>query len=1738
MRVLTTFFLALFIVAPVSSLQAEAPPLIDPAFEVPDLSLEAAKLEQRLLLLAEIQEAGRQGGETQELRERLTRLLDASGLRRRGASQAEIQTIRNGARASDWASLAQTYLGGHHFEDAAAAAYLSYEKAETELRRSRALGTLAEVYLRQGEDRVAVNLYNKAVETLPDSHNRQRLNVLVERLKLRVVEVSVESDNAVPRACVVFSQTLRKPLPLKPADYIALEPAEDVDVSASGERLCLRGLRHGQSYRLEVRAGLPSATGMELEQTQQRVFGVADRQARISFAGKRYVLPKSRGKRLPLKSVNVEEAELRLYHIHERNLVGPLLANLMRQELNGYGVDEIENTRGALVWEGRVPIQSQKNVEVTTQVSLKEALETRSEGLYVLVARTPEEEKAGRHWPALAKQWLLVSDLGLMTLQGDDGLNVFARSLETAKPLAGVRLELIARNNAVLATARTDSQGMASFAPGLIRGRGGNRPAYLAARRRGGDFNFLQLSGPAFDLSERGVAGRHLAGAVDAYLYSERGVYRPGETVRLSALLRDAQARAMAGLPLTIVVLRPDGTEIHRDTAQGDPLGGFGFEIPLSPSARPGSWSVTAHLDPEGPSVGEAAFLVEDFVPQRIGLELDSAAGHLDPEGEATADLAATYFYGPAAAGLRGEWRLSLERDPRPYPGYEGYGFGLVQEELPPTTGQSQAFQTDDAGRAALPLHLRDLPESSAPLAARIQVALFDVDGRPVNAALRLPIRGRAVEVGLRPLFQGDRLQRGEAAAFDAVALDREGRPVAGRRLAYEWVRERHEYNWYRQNGTWRSRITIHDEPLASGEVESDARGLARLTQAPGYGRYRLEVFDVEGSAAASHRFHSGWWFAGQSPDTPDALELTLDRKDVRHGERLTAQVKAPFAGLALVQVVNDRIRHSETVALPKAGTEIAVEVDRDWGPGAYLLVTAFRPKAGAPSYLPVRALGLGWFAIDRAQREIEVALELPETVTPRREIEVPIRLDGPAVAGQPLRLTLAAVDEGILSLTGFATPAPQDHFLGQRRLAMDLRDLYGQLIPSAGGPERSGGDDAGMNAAEANAQGITTRTRRTVALFERDIVADARGRAMVRLEIPDFAGRLRLMAVAYGKTAVGAGAAPLVVRDPVVAEVLLPRFLAPGDRAEAKVALQNLSGRAQTLSLALELEGGLDLEGELPAEVTLAEDEHRELPLTLEAGAAGEARIALAVEAEGLDPIRRDWRIAVRPAQPRVTERVTAWLEPGQTARMSIADAESFLPGTRALGLAVSMRPEFDAPTLLSALDRYPYGCTEQTISRALPLLYLAEVAKAWDHEIQETTLRARIEGAIRRTLDRQRSDGSFSVWYASGSAQAWLSAYAFDFLTRAQEQGHHVPEAAYAQARAWLKALVTRGDDSDLVARAYAAYTLARTGALRAGELRYFAERHGRDIPTRLGLGQLAAALHIVGEARPGDELLVLAMARPERRRERWWWDYGSDLRDDAALLAILAETAGGREDLRGLTQALEDRFDGRRHLSTQEQAWLLLATHALVDSDAAEMNLTVDGEALPARRETLYLKGGPEASEVRNDGPEAVRLIRSVSGVPLEALPPETEGLRVSRTYFDLEGRVVEPERVRQNELLVVLLRGESLHSLDHEALVVDLLPAGFEIENAKLGGQAKDRFGFLPELSRARFEAARDDRYVAAIDLGPRQRSFALAYLVRAVTPGRYALPGVFLEDMYKRQYRALGPSARIDVVAAE
>jgi uncharacterized protein YfaS (alpha-2-macroglobulin family) len=986
------------------------------------------------------------------------------------------------------------------------------------------------------------------------------------------------------------------------------------------------------------------------------------------------------------------------------------------------------------------------------------------------------------------------------------------------------------------------------------------------------------------------------------------------------------------------------------------------------------------------------------------------------------------------------------------------------------------------------------------------------------------------VEVGLRPRAESPDGETG----YDLVALDPAGEPVPGRRVAYEWVREIYDYSWYQQNGEWRFRTTVYDEVVAVGETELDDGGRGRIARQLDNGRYRLDVFDPDSGSAASHRFFAGWWYGPPAPDVPDALELSLEATSLGHGDRLKAFVRAPFAGTAVVTVMNERLRHRLTLDLPPEGAEISVPVDGAWGPGAYLMVTAFRPDAGTPSPLPTRAMGLSWFAIDRDARSLQVAIETPESVLPRQTVELPITVAG-AAGGEPIRLTLAAVDEGILQLTNYASPRPDDHFLGQRRLAVDVRDLYGRLIRPAEGRRgrlRSGGDKAALE----NLQGVSLRTVKTVALYQRDILPDGQGRATVTLDLPDFNGRLRLMAVAYGKTRFGGGDAPLVVRDPLIADLLLPRFLALGDEAQVTLDLHNLSGATQSLDIAVSADGAVAVAGERAFRLSLEADARRTLSLTLDGARVGEGRLGLLVTGGGLAAIERSWDIAVRPAQPYITRREVNYLEPGDRAALTASSFPGVLAETLAANITVTAGTDFNLPELLDSLDRYPYGCTEQTISRALPLLYYGDLAQGAGRERDDQDSQRKVDRSIRRVLERQRSDGSFAVWQSFGSRHPWLTAYAFDFLTRSREAGYDVPPAAYEHTLTWLRNFAER-DGGDRYARAYAYYVLARVGQVKAGSLRYFAETHGDQIRTRLGLGHLAAGLAVLGEGERAEAVFEKAIAK-RRPKGVHFADYGSDLRDGAAIAALLAEAFPGTTRLHRLATALERAFDRRRYFSTQEEAWLVLATHGLNRGAGTQYRVALNDYSVVAGREALRAKLTAETLQdgysVENLGDSPLRFITAVRAVPKAPLPAVAEGFSLTRTFYTADGDLTHPEAVTQNDRFVVLIEGRSENQREQQALVVDLLPAGFEIENPALGGEKeKTAFGFLPPLTEPAFTAARDDRFVAALDLRGDER-FAVAYLVRAVTPGRFALPGSFVEDMYSPRYHARGAASTITI----
>jgi uncharacterized protein YfaS (alpha-2-macroglobulin family) len=442
-----------------------------------------------------------------------------------------------------------------------------------------------------------------------------------------------------------------------------------------------------------------------------------------------------------------------------------------------------------------------------------------------------------------------------------------------------------------------------------------------------------------------------------------------------------------------------------------------------------------------------------------------------------------------------------------------------------------------------------------------------------------------------------------------------------------------------------------------------------------------------------------------------------------------------------------------------------------------------------------------------------------------------------------------------------------------------------------------------------------------------------------------------------------------------------------------------------------------------------------------------------------------------------------------------------------------------------------------------------VADAAVVWGGMGTAPGHKGRIDEAILRLFEMQRPDGGFGLWAPSERADLWLSAYALDFVTRAKAKEYRVPDQAYAAGLRWLDDEVRqgeRGKTPDLAGLAYAHYVLAAAGVGNPAETRYFADRAGVRLPTAMASAQLAAALVLRGEPELAGIQFGRAVHKINAREDVD--DYGSALRDLAGLVVLAAESErmlkGGGGDWGGRTLAklVEDlaaRQTKIEALSPQEQAWLLMAA-AAVGRGGGKMMLTVDGWTGEPQAEPLYLR--PSDAQMAlgltydNAGKSVIWHTATTVGIPLAETPPAAEGFTLTRGFYTLDGRPADLGAVRQNDTLVVLIEGAAPTKIRHRALIVDLLPGGFEIENARLGdARSTAEMAWLPTLSQARHQEYRDDRFVAALDIGEENRAFAVAYLVRAVTPGSYRLPAVHVEDMYKPQYRARTEMGRLTVL---
>ena len=1625
------------------------------------------------------------------------------------------------------------------------AGWLGYTKAEPGREQVANLLWLARLLdgpLKRPADALAAYraLLEDAKEArVPVPEGERRLAELRLAIGLTLKSVQAHTDETPARLCLTFSDRLSTARDIHFEDFVRLQPLPPtLTAIANGTDLCLSGLTHGANYQVTVRQGLPGRDGMTLKRDETQRIQVHDRQPSVAFRGQALILARGDTGGLPVVTVNLESVILKLFRVNARNLSGQLKNAALEGSLSEEHLDRLKDSDGELIWEGRLAVKGERNREAVTALAIRTLIPDPKPGLYVVAAEPADVPNASR-WGERAAQWLMISDLGLTTTRGADGIHVFARSLASAKPVPGLDIALIAHNNGELARAVTDRDGHAVIAAPLTRGNGGQAPLMVTATGTDGDFAMLNLTLAAFDLSDRGVGGRTPPGPLDAFLYSDRGVYRPGETVNLTALLRNDSTAAVDNFPLTLKVLRPSGTEFLTTTLKPAAAGGFTLPLALTPGAPLGGWQVQAFGDPKAPPIGHLQFQVEEFVPERLAVTLSADKPLIEPGKPFDVLVSSRFLYGPPAAGLGGRADVALEEDPAPYPQFPGYRFGLAQEQVTARTSDLILPPGDADGKAHLAVEVPPQPDTTKPLRATIRVGVSEPGGRPTRQALVVPVRTQPTAIGIKARFEGARLEEGRAGSFEIIAVNAQGARIAKPNLHWDLIAEHHDYQWYHDGGHYKYRVIERDQSVRAGtlavtETTATIQEIAALPT----GRFRLEVSDLADGVATSFRFTTGWEAGPSVADTPDTVEVTADRPNYAAGATAHIHIQPPFAGEMLVTVATDRLFLTRTLSVPKTGATVDIPVDAAWGPGAYVTASVYRPPVRGKERQPVRAIGLAWITIDASPRTLTVALDTPEVVRPNQTVDIPIS----APAGAGALVTLAAVDEGILQLTRFASPDPGGHFFGKRALGLDIRDDYGRLIDTIDSPPgllRQGGDGSG-------GAGLPKVPIAVVSLFQGPVRLDAQGRATVRLTLPAFNGQLRLMAVAFDGTRVGAVARPLIVRDTLVADASLPRFLAPGDDSRVTVSLHNVEAPAGRYRVTVAGQGPVRVtEPEGGSIVDLAREARQSLILPITADTAGLGGVSVTVtgplDGTAAVSVRQSLDLTVRPSRPVESDFVARQLAPGAEANADATLLAGYVPGTAGVSMSFSSGPPFDVAGLLAALDRYPFGCLEQLVSRALPLLVVNDVALALGTAHRpDDTLDARVDQAIAQILDKQRYDGAFGLWSAHGDAHPWLTAYAMEFLTRARALKHPVPETPYLAGLTWLREHAIEGgsDPAAQASRAYALYTLALANTLTPGPARYFADAFLDHLPSPLAKGQLGAALARLGDRDRAEVAFTSAFS--ELAREYWADDYGTTVRDAAALVTLVTEAGmADRNRLPALIDRLPATATAVAQTNTQEQARLVLAADALMRG-ATPLALTLADRPMAKADPVRLVPNAQELAtglKVRNVGRQPIWQATASYGVPTVPRPAAREGLKIRRYFYWRDGSPVNLDLIRQNDVFVVVLEGEASTKLLHQAIVTQPLPAGWELENKALGAGGLDALGWLGKRSEPVSAELRDDRFIAAIDLTEETPQFRLAFVVRAVTPGTYELPGARLEDMYKPRFFARQGVGRITVQPA-
>lgn len=1547
-----------------------------------------------------------------------------------------------------------------------------------------------------------------------------------EKRALTINDINAESDEGVN----VINIRCSEPVDPDTVDnFITIKPKAKFKIYVTGETISLSGekIQPGETYKVTIAKGLPSLNGNPLVNPYEDEVTFPDLEPSINFNAPGRYLSNRGNMNLGLESVNIPKIDVEIAKIFPNNLAS-FLSSLNDE---GYCYSEDLERFGRRVKTQSLTIANETNAVTTTPINLGQYLNDKRKGVFQVTAYDPENR-----WRSAAKV-AIVTDLGILAKLGQDDLVVWINSLDDLAPKTGVKVSLISYNNQEIASGVTDNQGMLVLSN--LRQQLQDFRSYMIIAEQGDDLSFLRLEDGLVDKTDFPVDGRPpVTDGYEAFLYTDRGVFRPGETANLATIIRGAGSRIPPEFPVLLQIMAPDGSIFREYSASSQDNGICQFQVNIPDYARTGKY--TAFLKAGGESIGHTAFNVEDFMPDRIKVETTLDKGRYLSGDKAAINIRGMNLFGPPAAGRRVGLSIHMEAVPFSPNNYRSYQFGDSDREF--KVFEQPVGQGELNSNGQINFHY-DFPNNITPpgfIRAIFQATVTEEGGRSVSNYKAVEYHPYDTYIGYKTNGNSG-VKTGETYPIQLAMVAPNGNAVQNSTVQAEV----YSVTWnsiYRRDS--RGNYTYHSER----QETRIARDTIRLASGEGsysykasnYGCYKI-VFSGTGNCARSvcEFYVSGWGYSPWAMDHPDRIQLGLEKNIFRPGETANVQIKAPFAGRVLVTVEREKVYDTKVIDLKENTGMIAIPIKAEYKPNVYVSVHLIRTTKKLEKRAPTRAFGTIPLMIDTSSNRIDLGITAPAEIRPNRDLEV--QVSAPGQSGQTF-LTLAAVDEGICQLTDFETPDPMGFFYGKRSLGLETYDLYGMLLPELEGvssPNAPSGDENLEGVRRRNLNPVSLRRVTPVSLWSGLVKLDSSGKTTVKLSIPQFNGTLRLMAVAAAGPSYGSATKKVVVRDPIVLTSTYPRFLAPGDRAVIPVTLFNGTGRNGVFEIKLEEDGPVQIDGYDQKSCTIPDKEERTVHFAVVAkNATGACHFSL--QAKGNDAqVTENTDLTIRPPQTVTSKIYGGSFTAANPLNLDLKN--EWLSGTGEYTLCLSPLPAIRFAGSLKYLLGYPYGCLEQTTSKLFPLLYFEDLARAAEPNLF-TGNRAKqflVEG-IEKIESMQLRDGSFSFWPGTDGSYEWGSIYAAHFLVEARKSGHIVSDRAYNQMLNFLWQLAKRRSDKswDLQKRVYALYVLSLAGKPQISSMAYIKNQRLGELSADARV-MLGAAYFYSGDKRTAFGLSPTTISFSNFKREKSG-NLNSSVRNAAVILALMADIDPHNPAVPRLIDHLMSGLEMNRWSTTQENAMAFMALGKILKNSESP-NYT--GEVYLNNQKTnsfdshsLKRISGSSLARgkigVKITGTGACYYYGESSGVSLQPVADASSGITVKREFFDHYGGKVDLKHLKQGDLIIAKISVKTAENDTNNVAIVDLLPAGLEIENPRLASSAKidwlDKDTFNPT-----YMDIRDDRLILFADFDEAGTQ-TFYYALRVVTCGTFTLPQIKAECMYAPEVFSISSGGGITV----